>query len=269
MYMKTYQCEFCYRTIDYTNIGRHRKTCIKNPNSEKYKEQNKERTCERCKCIYTLNEAGSTKRFCSRSCANARDHSNETKLKMSESLKVFYEEHPKGNAKSKLPESFCIVCNKQIPRKNKSGYCKECLHLRPTSPETREKLSRAGKKSAQVQKNNRRSKIEALFFEKIKKIFNDAESNKILVDGWDTDIFLPTQQIAIFWNGPCHYYPIYGQKSLNQTQNRDRIKKSLFEKAGYKVYIVKDVDEAYPREIWKNRDKRTDVQLNLFLEFLG
>lgn len=60
-----------------------------------------------------------------------------------------------------------------------------------------------------------------------------------------------------------------GQKSLNQTQNRDRIKKSLFEKAGYKVYIVKDVDEAYPREIWKNRDKRTDVQLNLFLEFLG
>lgn len=75
--------------------------------------------------------------------------------------------------------------------------------------------------------------------------------------------------IAIFWNGPCHYYPIYGQKSLNQTQNRDKIKKSLFEKSGYSVYIIKDVDEVYPREIWKNRDKRTDVQLNLFLEFLG
>lgn len=265
--METYQCEYCKSFFNYANIGRHLRKCIKNPNSEKCKEQNKERTCERCKRSYTLSEAGSTKRFCSRSCANARDHSNETKLKMSESVKVaYYNKHPD---KANVSEEFCTVCGKQLYRSGRSGYCKECFHLRPISSETREKLSRAGKKSAQVQKNNRRSKIEALFFEKIKKIFNDAESNKILVDGWDTDIFLPTQQIAIFWNGPCHYYPIYGQKSLNQTQNRDKIKKSLFEKSGYKVYIIKDVDEVYPREIWKNRDKRTDVQLNLFLEFLG
>ena len=259
--VNTCQCEYCMRFISYSNIKIHTlKWCIKNPNSERYKEQNKERICERCKCIYTLSKVGSTKRFCSKSCSNTRKLSESTKNKISSTLKSRYE-----NKSAKL-QFFCKVCGAPITASNKSGTCK--LHY-TMSEETREKLSKAGKKSAQIQKNNRRSKIEALFFEKIKKIFNDAESNKILVDGWDTDVFLPTQQIAIFWNGPCHYYPIYGQKNLNQTQNRDKIKKSLFEKAGYKVYIIKDVNEVYPKKIWKNKDKRTDIQLNLFLEFLG
>jgi len=267
MYIKTYQCEYCKSSFSYVNIRRHSQKCIQNPNLEKYKKQNKERTCEKCGKIYTLASVpGSTERFCSIGCRNARVHSNETKFKMSESLKVFYKKHPTG--KGGLPERFCIVCNKQIRKNNKSGYCKDCIRRRPVSEETREKLREAGKHSAQAQKEQRRSKIEALFFEKIKKIFKDAESNKILVDGWDTDIFLPSEGIAIFWNGACHYYPIYGQKSLNQTQNRDRIKKSLFEDAEYKVYIIKDIDELYPKEILKNRDKRTDLQLSGFLDYL-
>ena len=268
MYIKTYQCEYCKFSFSYANIGRHLQKCIQNPNSEKYKKQNKERTCEKCGKLYILaNEFGSTERFCSISCRNARVHSNETKLKMSESLKAFHKKH--SIEKIKLPERFCIICNKQLCKTNSSGYCKDCLHLRPFSEKTREKLREAGKHSAQVQKERRRSKIEALFFEKIKKIFKDAEPNKVLVDGWDTDVFLPTERIAIFWNGACHYYPIYGQKSLNQTQNRDKIKKSLFENAGYKVYVIKDINEVYPKEILKDRDKRTDFQLNLFLKSLG
>ena len=267
MYIKTYQCEYCKSSFSYTNIRRHTQKCIQNPNSEKYKKQNKERTCEKCGALYTLaSNSGSTERFCSIGCRNARAQSNETKLKTSESLKIFYKEHP--TEKMKLPKKLCVICNKQLRRANKSGYCKDCIHKRPVSEKTREKLREAGKHSAQVQKEQRRSKIEALFFEKIKKLFEDAESNKILVDGWDTDVFLPSEKMAIFWNGACHYYPIYGQKSLNQTQNRDIIKKSLFENAGYKVYIIKDVDEFYPKEILKDRDKRTDLQLSLFLEYL-
>lgn len=288
MYMRIYQCEYCNSFCNYANIGRHTQKCIKNPNSQKYKEQNEERICERCKCSYTLNKAGSTKRFCSRSCANVRDLSDETKLKIGKSVKNYLKETygsdyvepeppkpykppkqpnlPRIYKYPELPKKFCSVCNKQIDGHNKSGYCREHYVV---SDETRETLREAGKRSAHSQRERRRSKIEALFFEKIKNIFEDAEPNKILVDGWDTDIFLPTENIAIFWNGKCHYYPIFGQKSLNQTQNRDRIKKSLFEKAGYIVYIIKDVDEAYPKEIWKSRDKRTDVQLNRFLKFLS
>ena len=268
MYMKTYRCEYCKSSFNYMNIGRHLQNCIQNPNSEKYKKQNKERTCEKCGKLYTLaSDSGSTERFCSKSCRNTRVHSNETRLKMSESLKLFYRAHP--TEKMKKPERFCIICNKQISKINKSGYCKDCVRRKPISEKIREKLREAGKHSAQVQKEQRRSKIEALFFEKIKKIFKDAESNKILVNGWDTDVFLPSEKIAIFWNGACHYYPIYGQKSLNQTQNRDRIKKSLFEDAGYKVYVIKDIDEVYPNEILKDIDKRTDFQLNIFLEYLN
>lgn len=235
MYIKTYQCEYCRSFFSYTNIGRHLQKCIQNPNSEKYKKQNKERICEKCGKTYTLaHELGSTERFCSIGCRNSRFFSEESKKKKAEATKNYWKKHP----------------------------------IRVCSDETREKLRQAGKKSAQIQKNSRRSKIEALFFEKIKKIFSDAEPNKVLVDGWDTDVFLPTEKIAIFWNGAVHYFPIYGQKNLNNVQNRDKIKKSLFENAGYKVYVIKDIEEVYPKEILKDRDKRTEFQLNLFLKSL-
>ena len=39
--------------------------------------------------------------------------------------------------------------------------------------------------------------------------------------------------------------------------------------AGYIVYVIKDIDDVYPKEILKDRDKRTEFQLNLFLKFLG
>lgn len=265
MTVKTYQCEFCKRTFDHQNIQNHIQSCIQNPNSEKYKKQNKERTCEKCGRHYTLASLkGSTERFCSRGCANSRSFSEESKKKKAEAQKNFWRRHPRY---AKLPEKFCKVCGSGLRLKNKSGYCGACIHLRPFSEETREKLRQSGRKSAQAQKENRRSKIEALFFDKVKLIFADAEPNKVLIDGWDTDIWIPSRNLAVFWNGACHYLPIYGQKNLNQTQNRDKIKKSLFEKNGIKVYIIKDVNESYPKNV-KNRDGKTDFQLRQFLEYL-
>ena len=266
-----FKCKYCGKTYNTLHGNSfHENRCIKNPDSEQYKKLTKERVCENCGKVYTLKSLlGSTEKFCSRSCANTRVITQESKDKISKTLKEYYDLHPEKTPIRNSIQKFCIVCNKPLEKRNQSGYCKEHIHLREISEETRKKLSEAGKHSAQIQKEARRSKIEALFFDKIKDIFKDAEANKVIKDGWDTDIFIPSLNLAIFWNGACHYYPIYGEKSLNATQNRDKIKKELFENIGIKVYLIKDIDLEYPKEIKKYKEKRVEFQLQKFLEFLN
>lgn len=58
-------------------------------------------------------------RFCSRKCANKKNHTDETKRKISNSL-------------TKHEKKFCS-CGKQLPRRNKNGVCQECTRLNKNS----------------------------------------------------------------------------------------------------------------------------------------
>lgn len=89
-----YKCSFCERTFEaHSHLMYHQNRCVNNPNSKQYKKQqnsliekNKQRICEKCGKLYTLNDFNSTK-FCSRSCANTRMPSEETKKKIANALK--------------------------------------------------------------------------------------------------------------------------------------------------------------------------------------
>ena len=48
-------------------------------------------------------------------------------------------------------------------------------------------------------------------------------------------------KIAILWNGPWHYKKITKKHSVEQVQNRDKIKISEIKNKGYIPYIIKDV----------------------------
>jgi hypothetical protein len=87
--------------------------------------------CERCGEIMTT-KFGSG-RFCSRACANARDHSEETKEKISQAL-IKPEElkvkriRPKAEPKPKLPKvkkqpDYCVVCGKALGEHHSTPYC--------------------------------------------------------------------------------------------------------------------------------------------------
>ena len=88
--------------------------------------------CERCGDVMTT-KFGSG-RFCSRACANARELSDETKAKISQSL-VKPDElkvkriRPKAELKPKIrfikPEDKCLVCGKELKFGHKSQYCQE------------------------------------------------------------------------------------------------------------------------------------------------
>lgn len=102
---------------------------IKKAKEKKEAQLNTECICERCNKHYLLKD-GVSIRFCSRSCANTRQHSSNTKAKISKSLKRL----------PPLPDKFCKDCHCLLCRTNKSGYCNKCINkYKNNNVELREK----------------------------------------------------------------------------------------------------------------------------------
>jgi hypothetical protein len=176
------------------------------------------------------------KYFCSRSCANIREHTDEVKNKIRNSVIKFCKEHPKKKRKRKKPKYYkiCEYCEQKFETNNKrQKFCsKKCVSNR---------LREAGIKSANIQRENRRSKNEMYFAELCKKKFKNVLTNIPIFNGWDADVILPDLKIAVLWNGKWHYEKITIKHSVKQVQNRDKIKIHEIKKAGYIPYIIKDM----------------------------
>lgn len=269
------QCPFCKEIFETARQkGCHQRLCKLNPNRDKmlnslrnngsntWKKLNKERILERkeykCNClkcnkeyIVTCTEndyiKGKYKKYCCRRCANSRIISEEQKQKVSEKLSTHKKYKIKDIVNNKIKKKekllkYCKCCNAIISYKNKSGYCHKCVgKFRKISDETREKLRQAGLHSCKVQSENRRSKNEIAFYELCKKYFNNVKHNEAIFNGWDADIIIEDLKIAILWNGKWHYEKIKKEHSVEQVQNRDKIKIKEIENAGYIPYIIKDL----------------------------
>ena len=197
-------------------------------------------TCEKCGKVMT--EKYGSGRFCSRSCANSHQKSEESKIKVSKSLKNASEKrsnflsrrnHAILNKYFNNP-SFCQNCGKVLSyeMRNRSACCEACL---------KELQIKNGLKSAEVQANSRRSKNEIAFYNMCKDYFEDVEHNKQIFNGWDADVIIHDIKYAILWNGIWYYKQICKTQSLNQIQSRDMFKLQQIEKCGYTPYIIKDL----------------------------
>ena len=121
----------------------------------------------------------------------------------------------------------CLCCRENYKTKKKNK--KYCSHKCSVAAQLKSgHLSRAGKKggriSAAVQNETRRSKNEIAFANLCKEKFNNVICNKPIFEGWDADVILQDQKIAIHWNGPWHYRKITQKHSVAQVQRRDKIK---------------------------------------------
>lgn len=169
-----YKCEYCGKEFEkIQGLSAHKGHCKLNPNNteeklkKRYKEislkvsktiiknhkikfQQEELTrkerkliCKNCGKEYILNltdkefESNKYTKFCSRSCANTRHHSEETKKKISEKIKKIIVESPDVFKRFfiKTPNTYfttCKYCGKElkyIGAKNYKQYCsKECKH---------------------------------------------------------------------------------------------------------------------------------------------
>ena len=117
-----------------------------------------------------------------------------------------------------------------------------------------------GRTSVFVQSKTRRSKNEIHFAELCKTHFKNVEFNVPRFNGWDCDVILNDQRVAVMWNGKWHYEKITRKHSVNQVQNRDKIRLTEIVKCGYTPYIVRD-DGRENREF-------VEVEFNKFKQFL-
>ncbi len=256
------RCKFCGKECkNQLSRARHERSCKLNPNYDEnitaFKKggrnscikQNKIRKKERieykCKCekcgkeyIIVCTETDFLKKkhfFCSRSCANSRNHSEETKLKIRISINNYCESHPSKRIENKY---FCKKCGRKLSKKTKTGYCKKCVQ---STDAMRLKSHYAGLKSVAIQKQTRRSKNEIAFCELCKSYFKEVRNNEPIFNGWDADIIIDDVKIAVLWNGLWHYQKITSKHSVEAVQNRDRIKIKEIQKCGYIPYIIKDI----------------------------
>ena len=204
-------------------------TKIKNKEKEQnyYKNPN---FCKNCKSILKYSPNWKTT-FCSIKCSAI--YYNEQKYPENARYKPSYK-----RKKSMTKEDYlknpkkCKNCDKEITFDNK--------HKKSCSPECKTLLLiKSGKKSA---KNRcKRSKNEITLYNLCINHFTNVTHNIPIIDGWDADIILNEQKIAILWNGPWHYKDMkMTNHSLLQVQTRDKIKINVLTKAGWKVIVFED-----------------------------
>lgn len=136
----------------------------------------------------------------------------------------------------------CIICNEIMDYNNRhrKTCSDECLHISSVQSGKKGGLI-GGKKSAQVQSEERRSKNEKLFAKKCIKHFDKVLTNEPIFNGWDADIIIEDHKIAVLWNGIWHYEKITEKHSVKQVQNRDKIKIKEIKNMNYTPYIIKDM----------------------------
>lgn len=229
--------------------------------------------CEECGKEIEVNDKvyrkSKTKHFfCSKSCSakynnRLRKPSEGTKRKTSESLRKYYSSVNKARNKkerdstSRFIERTCLICGKEYTLQNEGStrmFCsKECLNeyrnnrKKYLSEETIKKLSAGGRHSADVQRENKRSKNEKCFYELCKKHFNNVKHNEPIFNGWDADVIIEDIKVAVLWNGKWHYQKLKKNHSVEQVQNRDRIKIKEIENCGYIPYVIKDMGKHKPQ----------------------
>ena len=92
-----------------------------------------------------------------------------------------------------------------------------------------------------VAKRVLRSKDEIKLFNLCYDYFENVTHNVQIINGWDADIILNNEKVAILWNGPWHYMQMpHKNHSLSQVPTRDKIKLKELTNAGWKVLTFED-----------------------------
>ena len=143
----------------------------------------------------------------------------------------------KYNIKNSNIFTICSICKKHVKitksvfnkSKTKRFFCsKSC----------------AATYNNKLKRKSRRSKIEAKFYNLLVKEFPDLDilsNDKIMLDGYEVDVAIPSLKLAIEWNGIVHFKPIYGQTKLDKIQNRDTNKLKIAANKDINLIVIPDL----------------------------
>ena len=166
----------------------------------------------------------------------SRPQTNETREKIRKSLT---KHHPPFT--KKCPRCNDVMNYKTYPHlKNSIRKNQMCRNCKIKFDAETNHYSLMGRNSSKIQSETRRSKNEIHFAELCKNVFSNVDTNKQIFNGWDADVILNDQKVAVLWNGKWHYEKITQKHSVSQVQNRDKIKLNEIKKCGYTPYIIRD-----------------------------
>jgi hypothetical protein len=197
--------------------------------------------------------------YCSMKCSKSRDHSKETVEKIRSSVQQFFERE----GKTARQEKTCKHCGDSFSTEKKSQvYCSRTCSSKGSmsSPEAREQSRIRMLGTLERLREKRRSKNEILFHDLCSERFEDVRNNEAMFDGWDADVLLVNEKIAVLWNGKWHYEKLTKNHSVEQVQKRDEIKIQKITDAGWTLYVIKDMGRHDPAFVQEEFEK--------FLEFL-
>jgi len=144
----------------------------------------------------------------------------------------------------RLKPIICAMCKKEFqPKFSKTKLCSTvCQRSFEQTAEYKQRAVKNGEKGGKVSatRQSRRSKNEVYFSELCAGEFT-ITTNEPFFDGWDADVIIHSEKVAILWNGQWHYKQISKTQSLKQVQSRDIIKTAIIEKYGYTPYVIKDM----------------------------
>lgn len=206
-----------------------------------------ESRCENCEKIHDSSYGSG--RFCCQICSRSFATKNRRlEINQKISKKLSLEKQSIVKTCQVCLKDFCVPLKKKM-QKSCSKTCGQSWKYHINNDEKEKNLlnaQNAGKKSSKSQRENRRSKNEKLFASMCQDRFQNVLTNESIFNGWDADIILLDEKIAILWNGKWHYEKILKETSLSQIQNRDKIKIREIQNLNFEPYIIKDMGKYNP-----------------------
>jgi hypothetical protein len=202
--------------------------CIRDKSSKKISSK-----CLHCGAEFITSDRHDAKKCCCSECAHKYSQSFVDPETQSDIAKKSWEIRKLSFVyKTQTKRISCIICNNNFVGKIGKTCCSEaCSKIR---------RSVLGRKSAELQRETRRSKNEIAFANLCKTAFQNVQTNERIFNGWDADVILPNEKIAVLWNGNWHFKKITQLHSVQQVINREKIKIDEIRKMGYTPYIVED-----------------------------
>jgi hypothetical protein len=278
--MFIYNCKFCGK-VEITSsrhAGSHVTNCYKNPNRgksfEKLKVVGKNKSIEKrnrliieynknpkkCKyCELPIPYDKKNNNYCGHSCSASHTNKNRvtTGYKLTENgltnLKVSAQ-----NARKKLIEIYekdprkKLEIIEKIKEKNTKPrvvficpVCQKELMITKNEFKTKKYCSRVCRNKIINKKNNGQRSIAEVFLEKkLKETFpllTIEFNNRTLLNGLELDVYIPSINMAIEWNGIYHYKKIRDNDLFDKTKEKDTRKLLECRELGVYLYVVKDL----------------------------
>ena len=165
-------------------------------------------------------------------------------------------------AKKGIKDIFCGVdCRNKFRIRKVSSVCRQCSKVFdkfPSQQRSDKQHDFCGSSCAATFNNrhrtigNRSSKLELWLQSRLPEVFPGLEfqfNDKTAIEG-ELDIYVPSLKLGIEIQGPTHFFPIYGQDILENTQKNDDYKRQMCKKNGVKL-VELDVSDMINMKSYK------------------